>query len=127
MRKLYFLYHAESGRLAGMYSELRKAFGREPDPLLEITHEVLGDFKLNWLAAADTLGVPVEYYFRDEIPPALEDFLRQGKITLPAIVGLNAEGQNELACAREDLAACQGKPDVLAEKLKPVLQQHDRS
>lgn len=121
MRKLYFLYHAEAGRLAGMYSELRKAFGREPDALLEITHDVLGDFKLSWQSLADELGVPVEYYFRDQIPEALEYFLRQAHVDLPAVVGLNGAGQNVLVVSAHDLAPCQGKPEALAEKLRQEL------
>ncbi len=121
MRKLYFLYHAESGRLAGMYSELRKAFGREPDALLEITHDVLGDFKLRWQTLADELGIPVEYYFRDKIPEALEHFLRQAHLDLPAVVGLNDAGQNVVVVSAADLTPCQGKPEALAEKLRNVL------
>lgn len=121
MRKFYLLYFAESGRLKGFYSELRKAFGRQPEPLLEITHDVLGEFRLSWLEVADQLGVPLEYYFRDEIPERLSDWLRTQRVELPAVVGLTESGANQVVCSREDLAACQGKVELLVEKLRQQL------
>lgn len=119
--KLYSLYFAESGRLSGVYSELRKVFGREPEPLLEITHDVMGDPRVSWQAAAEQLGVPVEAYFRDQIPERLLDFVNVNHIKLPAVVGLNRTGENQLVCSREDIVACQGKPEMLAEKLRQQL------
>jgi len=118
MRKFYLLYFAESGRLSGVYSGLRKAFGRAPEPLLEITHDVMGELRLSWQAAAEQLGVPLEPYFRDQIPGPLEDFLRVHRIRLPAVVALTDDAKNILVCSREDLAACAGKPEALAELLR---------
>src|SRR3989344_2726924 len=113
MRKFYLLYYAESGRMTGMYSELRKAFGRAPEPLLEVTHDVMGDMRLGWQNVSEQLPVPVEHYFRDQIPAPLEDFLRRSHAVLPAVVGLNDDGTNTLVCTREQIGACEGKPEAL--------------
>ncbi|MDD5110889.1 MAG: hypothetical protein PHI63_06815 [Patescibacteria group bacterium] len=121
MRKLYLLYFAESGRMVGMYSGLRKVFGREPEPLLEITHDVMGDVRVSWQNAVDHLGVPVEHYFRDQIPEPLRDFLRAQGAILPVIVGLNEDGKNQVVCSRDDLFACGGKVEALEEKLKQLI------
>lgn len=121
MHKFYFLYFAESGRLVGMYSELRKAFGRQPDPLFEITHDVMGDMRLSWQKIEDNLGVPVEHFFRDDVPETLRDFLHKKEIDLPAVVGLNAEGQNQVVFTTDDLAKFGGKAHVLGEKLSEFL------
>ena len=121
MQKLYLLYFAESGRLIGMYSELRKVFGRKPDPLLAITHDVMGDQRVNWQNVEDSLGVPVEHYFRDDVPEPLRDFLRSQNAALPVIVGLDQQGKNQVVCTRDDIAACRGEADALAEKLRQRL------
>ena len=121
MRKFYLLYFAESGRLKGFYSELRKAFGRTPEPLLEITHDVMGDFRLSWLEAVDKLGVPVEYYFRDEVPERLNDWLHTHHVALPAVVGLSAAGGNVLVASADDLKGIRGQVEMLVEKLQNVL------
>ncbi|TSC77340.1 MAG: hypothetical protein G01um101431_523 [Parcubacteria group bacterium Gr01-1014_31] len=121
MRKFYLLYYAESGRMTGMYSELRKAFGRAPEPLLQVTHDVMGDMRLSWQTVSEQLSVPVEHYFRDQIPAPLEDFLHRSHAVLPAVVGLREDGNNVLVCTREQIAACQGKPEALAELLKTAV------
>ena len=78
----------------------------------------MGELRLSWQEAVDRLAVPVEHFFRDQIPGPIDDFLRRNGYPLPAVVGLTQDGQNRLVCSREQIAACQGKPEVLAEHLQ---------
>jgi len=82
VNRLLFIYDANSGKMGAFLDSARKVLMIGGCALCTITHGILGE-KAEWKECKEELGVPIDYYHRDDIPDALKE---QVTGNLPCIV-----------------------------------------
>jgi hypothetical protein len=122
IRKIIFVYNADSGRLAAMLDSVKKAVGSaKACSLCTITHGLVSK-KVEWGDVENQLGFPVEYYHRDDMPPAIRRFIQKAELDLPVVLLKNSDGTFTVAVPPDALQSCTGDPTCLQGKLAAALQ-----
>ena len=107
IRKLLFVYDADSGALGAMIDGARKMLKLNGCPLCVITHGVAGE-RGEWQDCRSELGVEVEYLHRNELGA---DVREATSSELPCVLATTDIGL-ELVLGREVLERCLGSvPD----------------
>jgi hypothetical protein len=70
IRKLIFVYAADSGKLNALMESAKKLLSINGCSLCAITHGLAGE-KGEWKQCSEEFGVPIDYLHRDEVPPSL--------------------------------------------------------
>jgi hypothetical protein len=116
IERVILVYDGDSGLRAMLLDVLKKAAGREDCPLCEITYSPLGKRRA-WVACASRLGLPVEELHRDQLPAAWGIERDQ----LPCILGRVGDERPYILVAREAIASCEGRVDLLEQSLRRAL------
>ncbi|MFQ5804395.1 MAG: hypothetical protein ACE5JQ_16010 [Candidatus Methylomirabilales bacterium] len=121
IKRVIFVYDADSGALAAMWDSAKKVVGSENAcALCSITHGAFAE-KAEWSEIARSLGAPTVYYHRDDVPAELRDFIDQKSLVLPLVVFEREAGGYDVAVKAEMLKNCAGDPRRLKDKLEAVL------
>ena len=72
--RLLFIYDANSGKIGAFLDSARKVLMIGGCALCTITHSVFGE-KTEWQECKEELGVPIDYYHRDDIPAPLKELV----------------------------------------------------
>ncbi|MCC7542182.1 MAG: hypothetical protein IT379_38545 [Deltaproteobacteria bacterium] len=113
IRKLVLVYAADSGAWAILVDVAKKVLRVQGCTLCEITHGALGE-RTEWRSCRDTLGVPVEAFHRDDMPPRLRELAGD---RLPCIVAEAQDGELVVVLEPEVIARCRGSAADLRGKL----------
>jgi len=113
VRRLIFVYDADSGIFGLAVDTVKKALLLKGCPLCVITHGIAGE-KKDWKECRDSLGVPVDYMHRDEVPADMEALVA-GR--LPCVVAECADDHREILLDRGVLDRCRGSVDDFKGKL----------
>ena len=118
-KKLIFIYAADSGVFNTVTDIAHKIFSPKTYEcqLCKISH---GWFSMHedWRKGIENLGVEPEYYHRDRLPAALQEFC--SSINLPCVLLQDENRQYKVLMDREEISRCDGIDtllDELAEKL----------
>ncbi len=114
IRRLIFLYNADSGRLNALVDSAKKLLMINGCSLCAITHGLAGE-KREWKECKEEIGVPVDYVHRDEVTPALRDVVRE---RYPSVVAEAADGSLVLLLDAEVLDRAKGTVADLKGRLK---------
>lgn len=120
--RIIFVYNADSGRLAAMLDSVKKAVRSDTAcSLCTITHGLVSK-KVEWGDVEDQLGFPTEYFHRDDMPPAVRQFVHDAGLDLPVVLLENTGGSFTVAVKPNALKGCGGDPLCLQDKLAAALQ-----
>lgn len=123
IRQIIFVYNADAGLLAAAWDSAKKlTASADACALCSITHSPFGE-KGAWRTIDANLGLPTAYYHRDEIPSAVQDFLRAKELSLPLVIFEKDKGNYEVAVTAEMLAQCAGDPTCLKNNLETALKR----
>lgn len=86
--RLILVYGADSGRLNALVDSARKLLRVKGCSLCAITHGLAGE-RSEWRECRDALGVPVDTYHRDDMPPEVAAALDGG---VPAVLAQSGDG-----------------------------------
>ncbi|MFQ5657826.1 MAG: hypothetical protein ACE5G5_09820 [Candidatus Methylomirabilales bacterium] len=118
IKRVIFIYNADSGALAAMWDSAKKVVGLENAcALCSITHGVFAE-KAEWNEIARSLGAPTVYYHRGDVPAELRDFIDQKSLVLPLVVFEREAGGYDVAVKAETLKSSAGDPRRLKDKLE---------
>ena len=107
--KLLFVFSANGGRWNAIADSMKKLLMMEGCALCSITHGIAGE-KPEFLIWKRSVGVPIEYVHRDEMPAELVDVV--GK-AIPAVVAVTSQ-RLVLLLSPEAVARCRGSvPDLV--------------
>lgn len=67
IKKLIFVYNADSGAWSAFVDSTKKVLMIKGCALCRITHGLAGE-KSDWKDCQEELGVPVDYYHKDDMP-----------------------------------------------------------
>jgi hypothetical protein len=70
--RFIFIYDADSGKMGAFLDSARKLLMVGGCALCTITYGILGE-KTEWKDCKEELGIPIDYYHRDDVP----EFLRE--------------------------------------------------
>lgn len=68
---LIFVYNANSGKISAFLDSAKKVLMVDGCALCTITHGILGE-KNEWKECQEELGVPIQYYHRDDLSETLK-------------------------------------------------------
>lgn len=121
IKQIVFVYNADAGVLAAVWDSAKKLTS-SPNAcaLCVITHGVFSE-KDDWRVIEANLGFPTAYFYRNEIPQALQDFLGEKGLSLPLVLLEMEDASYAVAVAGEGLKNCAGDPNCLKEKLAAAL------
>ncbi len=127
IKRVIFIYGADSGALAAMWDSAKKVVGSENAcALCSITHGVFAE-KAEWSEIARSLGPPTVYYHRGDVPAELRDFIDQKSLVLPLVVFEREGGDYEAAVKAEVLKNYAGDPRPLKDKIEAALKDRIES
>ena len=103
VQRLLFMYDANSGKMGAFLDSARKLLMVGGCALCSMTHGTLGK-KNGWKACKEELGVPIDYYHRDDMPAAVRE---QVEGNLPCIVA-QTETEYAMLLSPAVLQRCRG-------------------
>ncbi len=119
--RVVFLYNAGSGALEAVIDSARKlAHSRTACALCAVTHGALRKRK-SWSEIECSLGFPVAYFHRDEIPGEAGDFLRANELRLPTVLFEMADGGYRTAVTAGEIEDCRAEPQRLRDRIEESL------
>lgn len=125
VRKILFVYNADSGPLAAMLDSARKLVQAESAcALCSITHGLFSE-KAVWGEIEKGLAIPMAYYHRDDMPTTVQEFVRQKSLALPLVLFERQDGSLHAAVTSKTLTDCDGNPGCLQDHLEAALQSSD--
>lgn len=74
VQRLLFIYDANSGKMGAFLDSAKKLLMVGGCALCATTHGILGE-KDEWKECKQELGVPIDYYHRDDVPAAVKDMV----------------------------------------------------
>lgn len=113
VKKLVFVYNANSGVLDAIVDSARKLLRINGCALCAVTHGIVGE-KSEWRACDRALGAPIDYLHLDEIPAQLQPHVN-GRA--PCVVAVPEEGEPILLLDSETIERCRGSVQDLRGKL----------
>jgi len=114
--QLIFIYDANAGKVSAFLDSAKKVLMVGGCALCTITHGILGE-KQAWKNCQEELGVPINYYHKDEVPALIQEVV-QGR--LPCI--LAQMGRRYLMLLEpEVLKRCRGNVDDLKGRIRYYL------
>lgn len=113
MERLILVYAADSGMLSAIQDSAKKLFRLKACSLCSITHGLLGE-KEEWKDYTAEIGVPVDYYHRDEIPTEIRTSAGDD---LPVILA-QVNGKAVPLLSRQILEQCGGSVSALRRTLR---------
>lgn len=102
--RLIFVYDADSGILGATIDGLKKLLFLRGCALCAITHGVISE-RSEWSLCKDDLGVPVDYWHRDETRPQL---VRLRDERWPCVIAEVAPEEHVVVLRRDVLERCKG-------------------
>lgn len=113
VKKLVFVYNANSGVLDAMIDSARKVLRINGCALCEVTHGLVGE-KSEWRSCERALGVEIDYLHKDEIPGDLAGAIGE---TLPVVVAVPETGEPVRLLEASTIERCRGSVQDLRGKL----------
>jgi hypothetical protein len=113
------VYDADGTRLGEVAYWIGARLGRQHCALCEITHGAVRE-RSEWRRCAAELPVPFETYHRDDQPADIR--AATGGLA-PVVVARTTAGVVQLL-GPADLAACEGSPEALVERIDAALTEH---
>ncbi len=118
--RLIFIYNAGSGKLDAFIDSAKKLLTIKGCALCSITHSIAGE-KKEWKECRQELGVPIDFYHKDEIPESFKNMVAH---QLPCIVA-QAEGKYIMLVSPDVLERCRGNVDDLKGRIHYYLSAHN--
>lgn len=112
IERLMFVFDANSGKLSAFVDSAKKVLMIKGCSLCAITHGLAGE-KEEWADCREEIGVPVDYFHRDDVPEPVA----KAAARLPAIVAQLEDGGYELVLDPEALDRCRGSVSDLKSRL----------
>jgi hypothetical protein len=103
IERLVLVYGADSGRLNALVDSAKKLLRVKGCSLCAITHGLAGE-RSEWRECREALGVPIDTYHRDEMPPDVAAALGAG---VPAVLA-QSDGGLQMLMGPEVLDRLQG-------------------
>ena len=103
IERLVLVYGADSGRLNALVDSAKKLLRVKGCSLCAITHGLAGE-RSEWRECREALGVPIDTYHRDEMPPDVAAALGGG---VPAVLA-QSDGGLQMLMGPEVLDRLQG-------------------
>ncbi|HLG18128.1 MAG TPA: hypothetical protein VJH03_27050 [Blastocatellia bacterium] len=113
IEKLIFIYDADSGKAGAIVDSVKKVLRLKGCALCAITHGVAGE-KQEWKSCQEDLGVPVDYWHRDEVPPMART--RIGN-ELPCVAA-QVDGETLVLIGPDVIERCKGSVADLKGRLR---------
>lgn len=111
--RLVFVFDAKSGKLGAWVDSAKKALMMKGCALCTITHGILGE-KSEWQDCKAQIGVPVDYFHRDDMPSPVAEVASK---LLPCVVAQLEDGSHELLVGPDVLDRCKGSVADLKSRL----------
>ena len=106
--RLCLVYDANSGKLGAWIDSTRKILMIKGCALCTITHGITGE-RQEWRSCKAQVGVPIDYFHRDDMPAPIATAAR----ALPCILAEIEGGEFEMLLPPESLAECGGSVSLV--------------
>lgn len=113
IERLIFVFDANSGKLGAWVDSAKKALMMKGCALCTITHGILGE-KSEWQDCKAQIGVPIDYFHRDDMPEPVRAVASK---LLPCIVAVVEGGEHQLLVGPDVLERCKGSVADLKSRL----------
>ena len=113
IERLIFVFDASSGKLGAWVDSAKKALMMKGCALCTITHGILGE-KSEWQDCKTQIGVPIDYYHRDDMPSPVAAVASK---LLPCVVAVVEGGDYQLLVGPDVLERCKGSVADLKSRL----------
>ena len=114
IERLIFVFDANSGKVAAWVDSAKKALMMKGCALCTITHGILGE-KSDWKDCKAEIGVPIDYFHRDDMPAGVREVASRN---LPCVVAVVEGGDYQLLVGPDVLERCKGSVADLKSRLQ---------
>lgn len=111
--RLVLVFDANSGRLGAFVDSARKLLMIKGCALCAITHGVTGE-REDWSSCKEQIGVPIDYYHRDDLPAGLQGVVGR---SFPCVVAYVDDREYVLLLPPSSLEECRGSISELKARI----------